>query len=51
MEENGLDSDASNDGLSAGLFVAGLFSGIITLLLVEGIIFGAWKISKMSQNK
>ena len=53
MEKNGLvaDSDASNDGLSAGLFIAGLFSGVIAVLLVEGIICGIRKISKMSQNK
>ena len=37
-------SDASSDGLSAGLFIAGLVSGVLALLLVEGIIWGAWKI-------
>ena len=53
MEENGLDadSDASCAGLSAGLFVAGLFSGAIAVLLVAGIICGVCKISKMSQKK
>ena len=53
IKKNGLDVDlnASSDGLSAGLFIAGLVSGIIALLLVEGIICGVWKISKMSQKK
>ena len=42
----------SNDsGLSAGMFAAGLVSGFIALLLVEGIIWGACKISKTSKNK
>ena len=53
MKKNRLDadSDASCAGLSAGLFVAGLFSGVIALLLIGGIICGVRKISKMSQNK
>ena len=53
IKKNGLDADldTSSDGLSAGLFIAGLFSGVIALLLVEGIICGVWKISKMSQKK
>ena len=45
------DSDASSDGLSAELFIAGLVSGVIAVLLVEGIICGVCKISKMSQKK
>ena len=45
------DSDTSSDGLSAGLFIAGLVSGVIAVLLVEGIICGVCKISKMSQKK
>ena len=52
IKNNGLaDSDASCAGLSAGLFIAGLFSGVIAVLLVAGIICGLRKISKMSQNK
>ena len=41
----------NDSGLSAGLFIAGLVSGIIALLLVEGIIWGVCKISKTSQKK
>ena len=44
-------SDISSVVLSAGLFIAGLVSGVIALLLVEGIICGVCKISKMSQKK
>jgi hypothetical protein len=44
-------SAKGDSGLSVGLFIAGMVSGVLTLLLVEGIIWGAFKISKSSHKK
>ena len=45
MKEVSPTSGTINSGLSAGLFVAGLASGIAITLLVVGIIWGACKLS------
>ena len=46
MKEVSHTSYTIDSGLSAGLFVAGLASGIVIMLLVAGIIWGACKLSR-----
>jgi hypothetical protein len=46
-----IPSSNGDSGLSVGLFIAGMVSGVLTLLLVEGIIWGACKMSKSSHKK